>query len=319
MLAVPVESEGEKRSGALNRDPSQSIHDSPREIRRILDSLGISPRRRWGQNYLINRGARLKIAGLAEIKPSERIWEIGPGLGAMTDLLVASSGRMILFEIDRHLVNYLKERYAGRPSVTIVPGDVLKTWKRATEDEGRPDKVIGNLPFRSASAILASFIEEGLDHPLIVTVQRELAQRMVSAPRVKDYSSFSVLCQYAYDIRIHGDLNPGSFYPAPRVISTIVTMKPRRERTEPLSRDLFFDLVRSSFRSRRKTLGNNLTMSSLASRFGRSPLLLACRKESIDTRRRPEELDVNDYIRIADRIYQICAAETETETGDDAP
>ncbi len=136
--------------------------NSPSEIRALLEERGLALKKRWGQNFLVNRGARERLVSILGPGPRDTVWEIGPGLGAMTAALAASAGRVFAFEVDRGLCRYLEETAAELPSVTVVAGDFLQTWKPLRDREGPPQLVLGNLPYRSASLMIADLIESGL-------------------------------------------------------------------------------------------------------------------------------------------------------------
>jgi 16S rRNA (adenine1518-N6/adenine1519-N6)-dimethyltransferase len=270
-------------------------------VRRTLAENGISAQKRWGQNYLINAGARRKIVGLLDAAPGERVWEVGPGLGALTDLLVPLGCGLVLFEIDWKLVRFLRSRYENEADVRIVAGDVLATWRSEAETRGRPAKIVGNLPYRSASALLASLAEEEAGAGrMVYTVQRELAERLTAEPGNKEYSAFSVLCRTAFHIRLHGDLQPGSFYPAPRVVSTIVELSPRPDAVHGRPGRLLSAVVRGLFENRRKTLRNNLMGGGRFRGWDRPALVAALEELGVDPRRRAETLDPAAFRRIAE-------------------
>ena len=164
-----------------------------------------------------------------------------------------------VFEIDHGFVRMLKEVFADSSGLTIVEGDGLKTWPEQAQIHGVPDILLGNLPYSTGSVMIAGFMEaQFLPPTMVFTLQREVAQRMISGPGKKEYSSFSVLCQTYYQVEIAGDLKPGAFYPAPEVTSTILRLT-RLEQSELLpDPKIFAQILRGSFASRRKTLQNNL-------------------------------------------------------------
>ena len=215
-------------------------YESPHEIKAVLHEYGISLKKRWGQNFLINRGARERIARLVEPRTSDAIWEIGPGLGALTVLLLKRVEKLIAFEIDRGLVRWLEREFAGVSGFIICQGDALKTWRSEYAKHGMPDRVCGNLPYNSASAIILSFIRNDfLPQRMVFTVQRELANRITARPGSKNYSGFSVICQSMFTIEIAGELKPGSFFPQPDVISSIIMLTPQRRINSGQEKDLF--------------------------------------------------------------------------------
>ncbi len=275
-------------------------YDSPNEIVAVLESHRIKLKKRWGQNFLINRGAREKILGLLQVEEKNVVWEIGPGLGALTSLLLERGARVVAFEIDRGLSDILKEEFGNSKSFKLVTGDFTKEWKKIEE---RPVRILGNLPYSSASQIILSMVKEHLVPPLSVyTLQKDMVKRMMAKPGTKDYSSFSVLCQYAMDIKVHGDLHPGSFFPRPEVISSVITVTPRDDIKRARNEMLFFTLVKALFSSRRKTLRNNLLTERGLRRYKKNLLLTAVEMEEIYAGIRSEELPVEAFVRIADRI-----------------
>ena len=187
---------GAGRGAGLFRAEDLVNPDSPAAIRALLEERGLSLKKRWGQNFLINRGARERLVSLLAPEPQEMIWEIGPGLGSMTADILDRARSVLAFEIDHGLCRYLQESLGNRPSFTLVPGDFLETWRETAEARGLPDRIMGNLPYSAASIIIAEILEGQLKPgAMIFTVQRELADRMASPPGRKSYSSFSVLCQ----------------------------------------------------------------------------------------------------------------------------
>ena len=165
--------------------------------------------------------------------------------------------------------------------------------------------MLGNLPYNAASAIIADFIENDLlPERLVLTVQSEMGDRMTASCGSKNYSSFSILCQSAFDVKDCGVLNPGSFYPVPRVGSKIIMLTPHGKYSDMKDSVLFHHLMRDIFISRRKTIRNNLT--SMAGqrfqRFGKDALFQAFEEEGIDLTLRPERVSVESYIRISDRL-----------------
>jgi 16S rRNA (adenine1518-N6/adenine1519-N6)-dimethyltransferase len=274
--------------------------DSPAAIRRALEELGLALKKRWGQNFLVSPGARGRILSLLDAKPGEEIWEIGPGLGAMTAELLSAGVRLTAFEIDHGLCRYLTDAFSGEPGFRLVPGDFLRTWQ---EMRPLPARILGNLPYRSASLMIASLIEGGLvGASMVFTVQKELAERMAARPGTKSYSSFSVLCQTAMLTVGRGDIQAGSFYPAPEVVSSVVEMRPLPPEEAPADRALVSLVSRSLFRARRKTLRNNVAGSELCGRFPLDQVMEALEAEGISPARRAEELEPRVFVRIAARL-----------------
>jgi 16S rRNA (adenine1518-N6/adenine1519-N6)-dimethyltransferase len=215
--------------------------------------------KRFGQNFLIDRRSRERILEELEAENGERAWEIGPGIGAMTALALDSGLELTVFEIDHGFSRLLSRLFGDRPGFRLVEGDFLDTWRGELERFGPPRRIFGNLPYNAASAFVASLLEGGLIPPrMIFTVQKEGALRMTSKPGSKDYSAFTVLCASTCVTKLAFDLSSKSFWPAPRVTSSVVRMLPRKAPLEAEDRAPFSAFVRSLFASRRKTLRNNL-------------------------------------------------------------
>lgn len=274
--------------------------DSPAEIRAILEERGLALKKRWGQNFLVNRGARQRLVSLLELQANETVWEIGPGLGSMTVPLLERAARVMAFEVDRGLCRFLQETFGSASSFRLVPGDFLENWRNAVSEYGPPDRLLGNLPYRTASIMIGDLIEGGLrPHVIVVTVQRELADRMTSGPGTKSYSSFSVLCQSCFHVIDRGDLQPGSFYPVPEVVSSIVEMRPKNDAPDGRTLLVLSALCRGLFSSRRKTIRNNLGAGRLGPNVSAEALKTALVGEGIDLGRRAEQLSPEIFLRLA--------------------
>ena len=281
-------------------------HDSPSEIRKVLAELNVRLHKRWGQHFLINRTARQKIAALVDPHGHETVWEIGPGLGALTELLLPRVEILVAFEIDRGLIRFLRSSFAGQEKLRLVPGDALRTWPEQLAEHGLPHKIAGNLPYGSASALVADLAERRIfPERMVFTVQREMAARMRARPGSKNYSSFSVLCQSAYRIEEELQLKPGSFFPPPEVVSSVVMLRPRWETAAFAHWGLFLRLLRILFRSRRKTVRNNLLAGGLAGRGEVERLIEAVREAGIEPGVRGERLSYGELMRMAECLSAV--------------
>lgn len=248
-------------------------YDSPQALQALLATEGLAMAKRYGQNFLVNRQARERVLEELKAEPGMLVWEIGPGIGAMTALAVAAGLDIVAFEIDHGFSRLLGSLFGGRPGFRLVEGDFIDTWKDELAAGGAPARIFGNLPYSAANAIIASLIEGELVPPrMIFTVQKEAGLRMIAVPGSKDYSSFSVLCTSACKSKLAFDLGAGSFWPAPRVVSSVVRMEPRRIPIASGDRRGFSAFVRAGFASRRKTLRNNIRAAGtiLAPSLGRS-------------------------------------------------
>jgi len=274
-------------------------YDSQKEIISLLKERGLSPTKKFGQNFMISRAAREKVLSYVDIKEGDSVWEIGGGLGAMTSMALESagqSGHLTVFEIDRGYIDFLSEQFGSNPGFQIVAGDMVKTWRSVFESSGKPDVIFGNLPYNSASAMITQLIEgDCLASRMVFTVQKEMGLRITAKPGSADYSSFSVFCQLACDVAYQGDLKSGSFYPVPDVVSGIVTFTPKPD-FRKYATPKVLKTIRDMFASRRKTLLNNLRP------YGIDKVQSACQTLGIDVGTRAETLTPQQIASLAQAL-----------------
>ena len=238
-------------------------YNSASALRAFLDQEGLGMQKKFGQNFLINPETRKALVQALDAQSGDEVWEIGPGLGAMTALLLEKGLKVKAFEIDLGFIRVLKNIFSEDKNFTLVEGDVMKTWQAQS---GAPF-LFGNLPYNVAAALLADLIENNcIFSRMVVTVQKEVAQRMAASAGKPDYSSFSVLCASVYKVKSLMTIRPSSFYPQPNVDSMAVLLEKKDIQKYPA---VFYPLVRALFASRRKTIKNNL-LNFLSSRFGES-------------------------------------------------
>jgi 16S rRNA (adenine1518-N6/adenine1519-N6)-dimethyltransferase len=282
--------------------------DSPNAIREALAARGITLKKRWGQNFMISPAARRRILEAADPRAGELIWEIGPGLGALTAAILERGSRVTVFEVDRGLCRYLTEVFGGEAGFSLVAGDFMKTWSRAALTEA-PRKIMGNLPFRSASLMIAALVEGGgSPQEMVFTVQKELADRMTARPGTKNYSAFSVLCQVGFETSTVADLRPGNFYPAPEVVSSIVRMRPLPDAPDPAERRSLSEVTRTLFASRRKTLRNNMAAGPAFRGLSPAQAATLLSARGINGEARAEELPPEAFLRIARGLTELKGA-----------
>ena len=193
-------------------------YNSPAELKQILDLNGFSMQKKFGQNFLINEDARKRLIDALDINENSTVWEVGPGLGAMTSEILERGADLSVFEIDRgfaSLISQFFKEYTDKDHFHLIEGDVLKNWKKQLIDVNKgklPDRFFGNLPYNIAATLIADTIENNVRfEKCVFTVQKEVAIRMAAKPGSEDYSSFSVLCQWAYDVKPLMDLGGGNF------------------------------------------------------------------------------------------------------------
>jgi 16S rRNA (adenine1518-N6/adenine1519-N6)-dimethyltransferase len=222
----------------------------------------------------------------------------------MTAHLLEHCAGLVLFEIDRGFAAALREIFADEKRVELVEGDVLQEWPAVCRRDGVPERVIGNLPYNVGSRIIASLIEEGcIPERMVVTVQREVGQRMMARPGTPQWSSFSVLCQFAFTVQDGGDLQAGSFYPPPKVTSKIVVLTAHR-RYPPELAPRVSAAARELFSARRKTIRNALKGGALERRYGREQVYRVLGRLGIDPGRRGETLATETVVELVLSLEQ---------------
>ncbi len=277
-------------------------YNSPAELKQVLDINGFSMQKKFGQNFLINEDARNRLVDALKITEGTKVWEVGPGLGAMTNTILERGADLTVFEIDRgfaSLISQFFEDYSTKNTFRIVEGDVLKTWKGQLQKAGTPDRFFGNLPYNVAATIIADTIESSVRFERCVfTVQKEVAQRMCAKPGSADYSSFSALCQWAYEVKPLLDLAGGNFWPKPNVDSRAVLMTKKTDFPCCKNPSLFVKMQRALFSSRRKTVRNNLSQF-----LKNNDLAISClEKAGIDIMKRAEVLTLEELLKLSDVI-----------------
>ena len=284
-------------------------YNSASSLRAFLESEGLGMRKKYGQNFLINPKARSALIDALEAEAGAEVWEIGPGLGAMTASLLERGFSVQAFEIDPGFSRVLKDLFSAEKSFSLVEGDVMKKW----ELQKPAPYLLGNLPYNIAAALLADFIEKGrIFNRMVITVQKEVALRMCAAAGCADYSSLSVLCATAYKVKPLMLIRGGSFYPRPNVDSMGVLLE-KLTCAGPCPA-IFFPLLRSLFGSRRKTIKNNLT-AFINSRFGKELPAGACEKicarvftgSGLSGQERAETLEPEVFLKLADTLENLSA------------
>ncbi|MBQ5999799.1 MAG: ribosomal RNA small subunit methyltransferase A [Treponema sp.] len=280
-------------------------YNSPAELKAFMESNGMAMQKKFGQNFLVNEQARIKIVDSLDINENSTVWEVGPGLGSMTSEILKRGANLTVFEIDRGFIRFLHsffEDYEKKGKFRVIEGDVLKTWKTVYEKDGQPDRFFGNLPYNIAATLIADTIENDVRfEKAVFTVQKEVALRACAKAGSEDYSSFSILCQWAYNLSPLMDLAGGNFWPKPNVDSRAFQMLKKEEFPCCKNPQFFMKVQRALFSSRRKNVRNNL------SNFIRNSdtTLLALEKSGIDPMVRAEALPIEKILLLSDVLTDI--------------
>ena len=268
----------------------------------ILKAFGLRMSKKLGQNFLIDAGIVQGIVDAAEIEPGDRVLEIGPGIGTLTQGLAEAGAEVTAVELDKKLPAVLAETLKAYENVTIVPGDILKVNIPAIMGDA-PFKVAANLPYYITTPILMALLERHLPITRMVTmVQKEVAERMVAGPGSKTYGALSVAVQYYTEPEIVLNVPPRSFIPAPEVDSVVIACKVRETpAVDVMEEKMFFRVVKAAFGQRRKTLANALCGGG----FPKEQVRDAMERAGIDPTRRGETLSLAEFAQLADEFSKI--------------
>jgi len=245
------------------------------------------PKKKWGQNFLRNRGAVEKIVAAVEAEPDDLVLEIGPGEGVLTEKLVALPNRIVAVEIDPDLAARLRTKFGEK--LELLHEDAIDAPLPST-----PYRAVGNLPYNVGTPILRRVIADPNCRRAVFMLQKEVADRVIAKPGTEAYGYLTLYVQAYAAPRILMTLEPRSFYPPPKVRSAVVVLDPRDPGLAS-PREEVLELVSASFRMRRKKLVNNLTGWR---ELTREQVLEAMSKAGIDERARAETLALADFDRI---------------------
>ncbi|MDM7460904.1 MAG: 16S rRNA (adenine(1518)-N(6)/adenine(1519)-N(6))-dimethyltransferase RsmA [bacterium] len=271
---------------------------SVRQIRAWLQAYQVRPSKGWGQNFLTDRRVAQRVLDAADLQPDDAVLEVGPGLGALTLLLAERVRRVVAVEVDARLVAILQSVLEAQrlETVTLVQANALSQPVPELL-RGEPQaKVVANIPYSITSPLLEHLLKDKAHIPLIVlTVQKEVAERLTAAPSSAAYGALSLFVQYHTRAEYLGRVPNTAFYPQPEVDSAIVRLTPLPDRLPPLEQKWFFKLTRAGFGKRRKTLRNALT--SLLDDADRASAIL--RRAGVPTAARAEELRLEQWLALA--------------------
>lgn len=265
-----------------------------REWKALIAGLGLRPSKGKGQNFLFDRNVVLRILRAAEVKPGDRVVEVGPGLGILTRELLAVGAEVTAIELDWRLAAHLKELFADIRSFRLIEGDALAVDLADATPEG-DYAVVANLPYSIGTAVIQRFLEAA--HPparMTVMVQKEVAERLTARP--PDMSVLSVATQFLCTPSIAFSVSPTVFLPPPRVESAVVRLTRRDPELPREEWRRFFRIVQAGFQQRRKSLANSLSSALDLPKPDVESWLLGA---GIDPIRRAETLSVAEWVTLA--------------------
>lgn len=278
---------------------------SPSVINSLIEEYDFKFSKSLGQNFLADENILKKIIESASLDPEDMVLEIGPGIGALTFAISNRVNKIAAVEIDKSLIPLLDKVLKGRDNVIVIHGDILKTDLKELEEmyfQNKPFKVIANLPYYITSPIIMNLLESNLNIDLMVfTLQKEVAQRLTASPGNKDYGAITVAINYYCQAEIITYVSKNVFMPRPNVDSAIVRLIIREQPpVEVENKDIFFNLVKTVFRYRRKTLLNALAQGgNLKDKVDLENLL---KNVGIDPMRRGETLSIEEFAIISNII-----------------
>ncbi len=276
---------------------------NPSETVRILQKYQFTFQKKFGQNFLVDPRVLDKIIRAADITKKDMALEIGPGIGTMTQYLAEAAGKVVAVEIDSSLMPVLSDTLQEYGNVRVINEDVLKLDIRGLvceENEGRPVKVVANLPYYITTPIIMGIFESQAPvESMTVMVQKEVAERMQTGPGSKDYGALSLAVQYYAKPYLVANVPPNCFMPRPKVGSAVIRLTRHREPPVKVEDEkLLFDIIRASFNQRRKTLVNGLNNSDKFE-LPKEVIVEAVRRLGKGEGVRGESLDLEEFARLS--------------------
>lgn len=282
---------------------------NPQKTIEIIQKYEFAFQKKFGQNFLIDTHVLDKIIAAAGVTKEDCVLEIGPGIGTMTQYLAESARHVVAVEIDSNLIPILNETLADYDNVTVIHGDILKVDVNQIineYNEGRPIKVVANLPYYITTPIIMGLFEGmvPIDN-ITVMVQKEVADRMQVGPGSKDYGALSLAVQYYAEPYIVANVPPNCFMPRPGVGSAVIRLT--RHKTSPVEvkePDLMFRLIRASFNQRRKTLQNGLNNSPEVD-FSKEQIIEAIENLGLSPSVRGETLTLEQFAALSNSFTDL--------------
>lgn len=267
------------------------ILTQPTGIKSLLKHHHLFPKKRLGQHFLVDEGALGTIVAAAKLTKKDTVLEIGPGLGVLTGELVKRAGKVIAVEKDAKMVAILKERLGSSKNLEIISDDILKLISHISSLITHNYKLVANLPYNITSPVIRQVLESPSQPKLIVlTIQKEVAERLCAKPGESNRGILSVMVQYYSQPEIIAIIPQTSFWPPPKVESAIIRLTPIR-RYQPSDKE-FFKIVKAGFSSKRRQLVN-----SLAGGLGlpKETVSVILKEAGVNAKKRAEDLSLKEW------------------------
>lgn len=272
---------------------------SPKNILEILEKHNFNFKKKFGQNFIIDENIINNIMIKSNIDKDTLVIEVGPGAGSLTYKLADYAKKVICYEIDDSLSNVLKEVLRDKENVEVIYEDFLKAnvLDKIKNEEYKKLYVVGNLPYYITTPIIVKLIEDKINvDKIVVMVQKEVGDRFKAKPGSKDYSSLSIFLNYYFDVTKIMDIGKNVFVPKPNVDSIVVSFDKKENMLYLKNEELFFKLIRDSFKQKRKTIKNNLQNYSIEA------IEAVLVKNGFDLSVRAEHLPIEVFVEIANVI-----------------
>jgi len=275
---------------------------SPKIIREILSERKLAPRKSLGQNFLVDSNILTKIAEAGLVNSGDLVLEVGPGLGALTEILLEQAGMLIAVEYDRGLFSILKERFKDSDNLKLFNQDIMKTDLHELVKEYKLRfKVIANLPYYITTPLIFKLVESGINwEQMVFLVQKEVAQRISASPGTKEYGALTVMLNFYGKVEKIGNVSRTVFYPEPDVESAIVRITPYQNPEVRLLYPRLAKVVQAAFQQRRKTILNALGAAGFFQ--SKEELGIFLTVHGIEPNRRGETLSVAEFQSIAEGL-----------------
>lgn len=275
-----------------------------KQLEQLLKNNEILVKKKYGQNFLLDDNVVKNIANYLDGEQIKNVIEIGPGLGFLTKELSKRANKVVAFEIDQDMVDYLNTQDFHNVMVKhqdILKADLDKTIKEEFNNEDVA--IVANLPYYITTPILVKLLSYSSNFKyMVVMMQKEVAQRICGKPSTKDYNALSVLIQYYTNAKIIFNVSPSSFYPEPNVDSSVVFIDKKDKILDVLSEKSFLVFIKSLFAQRRKTLMNNLTTTL---KIPKDIIIKSLEKNNFSLSIRSEELSIGEIVNLFNDIYTI--------------
>ena len=282
---------------------------NPQETIAVLQKYDFVFQKKFGQNFLIDTHVLDKIVSAADITKDDVVLEIGPGIGTLTQYLAYQAKEVIAVEIDKALIPILQDTLSAYDNVTILNEDILKVDINklvAEKNDGRPIKVVANLPYYITTPIIMGLFESHVPVASItVMVQKEVADRMQVGPGTKDYGALSLAVQYYAEPYIVANVPQNCFMPRPKIGSAVIRLtRHAQPPVEVKDEKLMFKLIRASFNQRRKTLANGLRNDSSLP-YSKEVVEQAIADCGFSPTIRGEALTLEEFAKLANYLYDV--------------